>query len=65
MVSMNITTAYPRSVKGFIPIGPRAYHVCSMGFNPFRDRSTTPLDIALVAVAITVTLALVLWAAFG
>ena len=36
-----------------------------MGFNPFRDRNTTPLDIALVAVAITVTLALVLWAAFG
>jgi len=36
-----------------------------VGLNPFRRQTVTPLDVALVAGAVVVTIALVLWAVFG
>jgi hypothetical protein len=36
-----------------------------MGFNPFRRRRTTTLDVALVIGTILVATALVLWAALS
>jgi hypothetical protein len=33
-----------------------------MGFNPFRQHRRSPVDYVLVAVALVVTLTLVLWA---
>ncbi len=36
-----------------------------MGFNPFRPRSKTALDVAMVAGALALTLGVVLWALFG
>jgi hypothetical protein len=34
-----------------------------MGFNPFRPRRRSPVDYVLVAAAVSVSIALVLWAA--
>jgi len=34
-----------------------------MGFNPFRPQRRSPVDYVLVAAAVIVSLALVLWAA--
>jgi hypothetical protein len=36
-----------------------------MGFNPFRKRRRTALDVVLVIITIAVTAALVVWAAAG
>jgi hypothetical protein len=36
-----------------------------MGFNPFREQRTTAFDIALVAIAVAVTTALIIWAIVG
>jgi hypothetical protein len=36
-----------------------------MGFNPFRERVERRTDILLVAAALVVVIALVLWALFG
>jgi hypothetical protein len=36
-----------------------------MGFNPFRQQRNTVVDFALVAGAILLTVALVLWAALS
>jgi hypothetical protein len=36
-----------------------------MGFNPFRKRQVSPVDIALVAGFVVITLALVAWGFFG
>lgn len=34
-----------------------------MGFNPFRPRRRSPADLVLLAAAVVVTVALLLWAA--
>jgi hypothetical protein len=39
--------------------------VTGVGFNPFRARAKRGSDILLVAVALAVIVALVLWAVFG
>jgi hypothetical protein len=36
-----------------------------MGFNPFRPRRNSTFDAAMVAVAVVVTAALVIWAMIG
>jgi hypothetical protein len=36
-----------------------------MGFNPYRKQRRRPSDYLLVAVAVVVVLALLLWAALG
>jgi hypothetical protein len=36
-----------------------------MGFNPFREESHNAFDVALVVVAVAITLALVAWGLFG
>ncbi len=36
-----------------------------MGYNPYRKHQATAGDIVLVAAALAVALALVLWAVFG
>jgi hypothetical protein len=36
-----------------------------MGFNPFRQRARTAVDIALVVGALLLTAGVVVWAAFG
>ena len=36
-----------------------------MGFNPFRKQDRRPADLALVAGAVLVTLAVVSWAVWG
>ena len=36
-----------------------------MGLNPFRQNRRSPADYVLVAAAVAVTLALVLWAMLG
>jgi hypothetical protein len=36
-----------------------------VGFNPYRSRTKRTSDLALVAVALAVVLALVLWALLG
>ncbi len=36
-----------------------------MGFNPFRARTRTALDLAMVAGAVLATLAVVAWAVFS
>lgn len=36
-----------------------------MGFNPFRPGSRDTIDIAMVAIALALTLAVVLWAIVG
>jgi hypothetical protein len=36
-----------------------------MGFNPFRGRVNRTSDVAIVVVALAITVALVIWALFG
>jgi hypothetical protein len=37
----------------------------AVGLNPFRQQRRSPADVLLVAAALVVCLALVLWALFG
>jgi hypothetical protein len=37
----------------------------AVGFNPFQQRRRSPADYAMVAAALIVCAALVIWAAFG
>lgn len=36
-----------------------------MGFNPHRETGKAPFDIAVMAIAIVVTIGVVAWAIFG
>lgn len=45
-------------------VGRRRYPA-SVGFNPFREQRHGVFDVAMVVVAVAVTLALVAWGFFG
>lgn len=43
----------------------RRRYPAPMGFNPFRDQRRGVFDVAMVVVAVAITLALVAWGFFG
>jgi energy-coupling factor transporter transmembrane protein EcfT len=41
------------------------WHTAEVGFNPYRRHKRRPADYALVAIALLITVALVVWAFVG
>jgi hypothetical protein len=48
-----------------VGVGGAAHHTDGVGFNPFRQSRRTPADYVMVAAALVICAALVLWAFFG
>jgi hypothetical protein len=59
--SVRVTTPSARSTRRF---GIGRYR-SGVGLNPFRSQAKRSSDVVIVAVALAVVLALVLWAMFG
>jgi hypothetical protein len=65
------SVAYPAQAMVLGPymrllwIGRRLVYCDHMGFNPFREQKKGVLDVALVVLAVAITVALVAWGFLG
>lgn len=53
------------TVTALLWIGRRLVYCDHMGFNPFREQKKGVLDVALVVLAVAITVALVAWGFLG